>query len=296
MIVIKKKLRLIIFFLIFIIISPIVVLYAKGDIFTNGWNILETGGMYVTEAPVGSNIFLNSKSQTSTSFFSRDILIKNLRPGTYHVLVQKDGYNAWSNTLMVKNNLVVAADVFMLPTHVILEEIPKYISQSDGTATTTGAKIKNQDYVDILAVFSTSSPAVSKKIFSTSTIDFKDNLGTKISPIMDGKIGLWQDGSAIFAKWFGDDDQAPTYFCNGSDCSETITVYHSLAPIRKINFLPDYNSVVLVASGDEIFAIQIENNPDKVPQLIYKGTNPTFQMIGGDVYIKDNTYIAHVQL
>ena len=91
MVVIKNRLRFIIFVLIFVIVSPIVVLYARGDIFTNGWNILQTGGIYVTKAPLGSEVFLNNTSQGSTSFFSRDMLIKNLRPSIYTISVKKMG-------------------------------------------------------------------------------------------------------------------------------------------------------------------------------------------------------------
>ena len=74
MIIIKKKVRFIIFTLIFIVISPIVVLYAKGDIFGSGWSILKTGGIYVTGAPIGSEIFLNSKLRDTINFFNRDVL------------------------------------------------------------------------------------------------------------------------------------------------------------------------------------------------------------------------------
>jgi hypothetical protein len=288
MVVIKKKLRFIIFVLIFVIVSPIVVLYAKGDIFTDGWNILQTGGIYATKAPLGSEIFLNGKSQGTTSFFSRDFLLKNLRPGTYTISAQKTGYNSWDEKVQVKNNLVSDANIFILPTQIPLQEIPKY------TSTTT--KIRNQEYTDIAAVFASSSSIIPKKILLATTTDFKNNFGIKQSPIMSGKVGLWQEGDVIYSAWFGNDDAAPKYFCDAVDCTKTITVYDTEAAIRRINFLPDYDGVAVVATGNEIYAIQIENNPDKKPQLIYQGSAPDFRIIDGDLYVKDGTFIAQVQL
>ena len=109
--IIKKKIKLIIFFIIFIIVSPVIILYAKGDIFTNGWNILITGGIYVTKAPIGSDILLNGKLKDTTSFFNRDTLIKSLRPGVYEISVKKDGYNTWTNKIKVSGNLVSDANI-----------------------------------------------------------------------------------------------------------------------------------------------------------------------------------------
>ena len=292
---IKKKVRLIIFTLIFIIVSPIVVLYAKGDIFTNGWSILSTGGIYVTKAPNGSEIFLNSKPYDKTSFFKRDILIKNLRKGTYDITVKKEGYNSWSEKIKVNDSLVSDAHIFILPKKVELREVSKYINveTSSGKATST-IKKKNQEYTEITNVFAI-LPPVAKKTTSTST-DFKSNLGTKIAPIMSGKIGLWQENDIIFSKWFGSEDFAPRYFCDETDCTKTITVFNSELKIKRIDFLPQYDGVVLIALADQIFAIQIEKYINKIPQIIYRGTNPDFRVIDDIVYIKDRDFIAEVIL
>ena len=100
--------------------------------------------------------------------------------------------------MQVNNNLVSDANIFILPIQVPLREILKY------TSTTT--KIKNQEYTDIATIFASTSPAIPKKILVATTTDFKNNLGIKNSPIMSGKIGLWQEGDIIFTKWFGSDD------------------------------------------------------------------------------------------
>ena len=292
----KTKLKLIIFFIIFIVVSPVVVMYATGDIFTDGWNILKTGGIYITKAPIGSEVFVNSKSKDTTSFFQRDVLVKNLRPGTYEVTVKKDGYNVWTNTIKVVNNLVSDANVFILPTKIELDEIFKFAVFKNGVATTTNTKIKNQEYVDVLVVFSSSSPIINKKLLATSTVDFKSNLGTKNSPIMSGKIGLWLEKNIINLAWFGNNDNAPKYLCDELDCLKTISISDFKENIKKVNFLPGYEDAIVILLSDKVVAVQIEKGLNKTPQLIYKGTNPDFRIIDGDLYIKDKDYIAKVVL
>lgn len=297
MAIITKRIRFIVFFLLFIIISPIVVLYAKGDIFTDGWNILQTGGIYVAKAPIGSDIYMNNKLRNTTSFFNRDILIKNLRPGTYDILVKKDSYNSWTEKIKVSDNIVTDANVFILPSKVVLEEIPKYMITQKGTGSSSvSVKNKNQEYTDIAVVFASTTPVIPKKFLATTTIDFKNNFGIKASPIMSGKIGIWHEGNILNAAWFGRSDSAPKYFCDISDCIKTISVYDTEATIRRINFLPGYDGVVIASFGDKIIAIQIEKNVNKKPQLIYQGTAPDFRIIDGELYVKDKDYIGHVIL
>src|ERR1035437_3270566 len=106
----QKKIKLLIFFLLFIIISPIIVFYASGDIFSDGWSILKTGGIYVSSAPVGSEVYLNNKFEDKVSFFKRNILIKNLMAGSYEIKVIKTGYNDWYKKIIVDTNFVADAD------------------------------------------------------------------------------------------------------------------------------------------------------------------------------------------
>jgi hypothetical protein len=281
----KRRIKLFIFFIIFIVAAPLMVLYARGDILGTGWTFLPTGGIYVNAAPTGSNIFLNNKLKDSTSFFSKDIVLKSLRSGTYDVRVEKDGYNTWSKKIKVSNNLVSDANVFMLPQKVELKEITKYLASST---------VKNSEYTDLALEFA--KKATTTKSISTSTVDFKSNLGTKLSPIMSGKIGLWKEGTNLYSAWFGTDDRAPRYFCDTENCSKPVLVEDLTGLPHRFDFLPDYSGVAVVALNEKVFAIQIENNSQKIEQEIYKGKAPDFRIIDGNLYIKDGSYLAEVIL
>src|SRR5690348_15489820 len=110
MIILKRKLKLIILVIVFVLVSPVVILYATGDILGSGWSLLKTGGVYVSGAPAGSDVYMNSKHIDTTSFFNKNIFIKNLRRGTYNISVKKEGYYSWSEKLTVSDNLVSDAN------------------------------------------------------------------------------------------------------------------------------------------------------------------------------------------
>lgn len=294
MVNIKRKIRFSIFLILFLIIGPLVVLYANGDIF-NGFGFLKTGGIFVRSSPIGSTVYINSKLDSSTSFFQRDVLIKNLKPGTYNINVKKDGYNSWFKKVTVKTNVVADADVFILPEKVELTEIPQKITVENSSISSTSTSTKslvNPEYSDLLKIFTTKG-FVSSNGVSTSSIK---NLGTKDFPIMNGKEGIWRDVGKVYVGWFGKENSEPEYLCNGMDCKDSMLVFDLVKKPTNLGFLPGYEGVIIVAFENQVFAVQLEENPDKAVQLIYKGNKPDFRIENGIVYIKDGSYIAEVSL
>jgi hypothetical protein len=294
--IIKKNVKLLIFGVLFLVISPIIVLYANGNRLAEGWSLLRTGGIYVTNAPIGSEVYINNKLKDKITFFQRDVLIKNLRSGVYDVQVKKDGYNTWFKKIKVNNNLVSDADVFILPEEIEIIDIPKYILENPESTSTKPTKIKNQEYLDILTLFSATNTKISK-VLSTSSMDFKSNLGTKISPIMNGKEGLWKEKSQIFIKWFGKAESTPKYLCDEIlNCTESKLIFQLSKEPKNINFLPGYDGVIVVANENLIFAVQIEENPHKGIQILYKGINPDFRINNNNLYVKEGDIISEISL
>jgi hypothetical protein len=226
----------------------------------------------------------------------RDILIKNLRSGTYEIVVTKDGYNVWKKDLEVLGNLVVEGNAFILPEEMKLRIIDRLIlkveQDGDSLATTTN---KNQEYIDIMAMFGSSTKPI-QEITTSTTTDFKSNLGISNAPIMDGKLGLWKEKNKIYVSWYGKEETAPKYLCNLTECKKNFLVADFGRNLRQIDFFPGYDDVIIVAYEDKVFAVQIEENPQKIPQIIYKGDSPDFVLYKGSLYIKDKDLLAEVIL
>ncbi|MFC1570901.1 PEGA domain-containing protein, partial [Candidatus Omnitrophota bacterium] len=94
--------RRIVFYLfvaIYIIICPLLLLYAYGYIYKPGIEkgLLTTGLIYVATAPTGSEIYVNDKKYAKNT----PTAIMELLPGEYSIELKLDGYKTWSQTVPV---------------------------------------------------------------------------------------------------------------------------------------------------------------------------------------------------
>jgi hypothetical protein len=64
----------------------------------------------------------------------------------------------------------------------------------------------------------------------------------------------------------------------------------------EIDFLSGYDGVIVASVDGLVFAIQIEDNPNKITQIIYTGKDPDFKMIDGSLYVKDGNNISEILL
>jgi len=126
-----KKKRIFLFFIfiiIFLIISPIIVLYSSGYRFDfQTKKITQTGGFYfkvfpknvqISVTPLNPNFSLkeNKRIVKKTDFFFGAVFLKNLLPKKYLVEIQKNGYHSWQKILEVKEKEVTdAKNVTLLP-------------------------------------------------------------------------------------------------------------------------------------------------------------------------------------
>lgn len=106
----KRTVRRTIFYgmtLAFLIITPVIVLYAIGYSFDFSRHILEpTGGIFVKTNTAGISVFLNGEPYTTASFLTRGVLIAGLEPGAYRVEISKPGYFPWRKTVDVAEQLI----------------------------------------------------------------------------------------------------------------------------------------------------------------------------------------------
>lgn len=95
-------------FLLFCLVTPILVLYARGYKFDfASKKLLKTGSLVAETEPAKAHVELNGKplpnGQTPAT-------IRFLLPGDYEVAIKKDGYQTWSKRLSVKSQLVTWAN------------------------------------------------------------------------------------------------------------------------------------------------------------------------------------------
>lgn len=93
--------------IIFAIVTPILVLYARG--FTFDWathKLIKTGAIVVKTDPNKADVYLNNKKQSGTT----PLNLRFLNPADYDIRIEKVGFQPWSKRLTVKSQLVTWAD------------------------------------------------------------------------------------------------------------------------------------------------------------------------------------------
>ncbi len=94
----KKRNRSILFYLailIFLILSPLVVIFALGyDFDTVNYTLVKTGSLRI-KTNVQSQVYINNKFAGDTNFLSNSFSKGHLLPRTYIVRVQNPDYQAW---------------------------------------------------------------------------------------------------------------------------------------------------------------------------------------------------------
>ncbi len=107
----KRKILFFIFLAIFIIATPLILLYSAGFQISDGFKIQKTGMLVIETKPNGANIFLNKKQYKG---FFNGILnkkdtqiktpskIKNLKPGEYTVRLELNNYWSWEKRLTIR--------------------------------------------------------------------------------------------------------------------------------------------------------------------------------------------------
>jgi len=118
----RKKVRKILFLIclvLFLLVSPLVVLYSQGYRLnfnppTGRIKITQTGGLFLKAWPRQVEIYLDSKLVKKTDWFFGSVFIENLLPKKYKVLVKKDGFHLWEKTLEIKEKEVTEAKNIVL--------------------------------------------------------------------------------------------------------------------------------------------------------------------------------------
>ncbi|MEW6617180.1 MAG: PEGA domain-containing protein, partial [Patescibacteria group bacterium] len=71
------------------------------------FTIVKTGAIYVRSIPINAEIYVNGKQYKSEDgIISRGTLVKNLKPGTYEVVIKKDGFSPWKKNISVEKSVV----------------------------------------------------------------------------------------------------------------------------------------------------------------------------------------------
>ena len=301
--IIKRRVTVVVFILLFLVLAPTIVFYANGNILGKGWNILATGGLFINSMQPDSKLYVNGKLKETTSFFTRNYFLKNLKPGVYVVSVKKDGYNDWSNKIKVFANKVTESKVFMLPSSIDITEIKKSLEIEKILSTTTIKETKLNPNYEIIKNLFDEDLTLKKYISVLSTTTDKTTKyapGVEQNPISNRHLSIWREGNSAYIGWEGSLDSSPGMFCEETqktlECEKNLKIFSFEDDINNLDFFPGESEVIIVAVSDKIFAVEAENNPEKKLQMIYEGNKPDFRILNNNIYINDGEFFGQVEI
>lgn len=288
----RRRVYFYVFVVIFIAVIPVISFYVSGYRLTSDLNIVETGGIYLYSPHTESEMYINGVKAGETSTFSKDLLLQDLKPGTYSILIAKEGFWPWAKEVTVEEKRVAEAIAFLIPKEPAGEIISRMIPDENATTTKPNTKPKeNVEYKEALLLF---TDAINKKATSTESLVKERPEIMRLSS--RGRVGLFLNGNQILAEWLGDLASLPNYFCREKVCLPQVLVFNSLTPIKEYAFYPGREDVILVATRNGIFAIEIDARKSQNFQPIYRGSAPSFVAEGRIIYIKEGSNILKFRL
>lgn len=295
----KRRVYFYILSVIFLIAIPVVILYTSGYRLGPKFTLVETGGMYIYSPEAGSSIYIDSKKERETGTFQKDWFVQDVSPGTYTVLIVKDGFWPWMKEVTVEERKVAEAIAFLVSTKPEMEIIPEILEEWDGKATTTEPNIA---YIEARALFLEKKEVVDngkKENVALSATTTDENTDEKFIPekiSSHGRVGLIHEENRIIAHWLKRPEDLPNYFCRNGVCASPVLAFSSVMPIRSFDFYPGRDDVMLIAAQDILFAVEIDTRKIQNFQPIYKGTNPDFRWSNRGLIVKDGETIFRLSL
>jgi len=242
-------------FMVFVIVIPVILLYSFGYRVSSDFRIVKTGGIYFSNQELDASVYLNGKLKKTSGIFERNLLVQNIKPGNYHVKMEKNGYRSWEKWVTVQEQKVEACFPLLVPVDLKPEEIPKYIKTD--IQNSKGKKIKrelNGEYSDVLELFEKSKKPA-KSIFPQW--NSREIAKLKLGPNrkLRGKVLLSKEGNGIYVKWIGKKDQLP-FFIN---TMQKKPVYSPEKTISAFEFYPNREDSFIVRFDDgSLTAVEID--------------------------------------
>lgn len=272
---VSKRSRLVyfvVFVTVFVIGIPILIFYSVGYSLDEAFGISIRGGIYVFVPEPDTSVFIGNELKKVTGFFQREVLVKNLRPDQYLVLVANDKFWPWAKFVDVRRGEVEPLFPFLVPKVVVATEVA---DQDLDHRMVTGLFENDQTIATSTSVAITKIP----------------------ESLVRRRVKVWLDGTRIFAEWQGSGDSAPRYFCDEErKCLEPILVFDSSTPISDFDFYPSRNDAVIMSLNNGIYAVELDRRQYQNFYPIYRGLSPEFRIDGSRIYIKEGEVFSVINL
>jgi hypothetical protein len=317
-----RKRVLYVLFVLFVILTPILIGYSKGYRLDDALGLIQTGGIYLHSDIANTSVYIDDEFIENNGAFLRNTLVQNLLPNRYYaVRVQHEEYQSWVKVLLVKPRFVTEARVLMLPKEFTWQfvyptsTIPQTENVETGTTSATSTilerEVTNPEFVEFEETFTETRDQFAIEV-ATSTYEYIRGVRypttTTVTEIRfpdwfnevasttellekemvrerDGII-TWIENGDVFALWARDDAIHPYFFC-ATTCKEKLAINWS-EDITRYDFYPNRNDALIIESERGVYAVELDNRSQRNIQPILEEPNLSFRLLqDGTIAIYD---------
>ena len=174
-----------IFIILFLSITPAIMLYAAGyRLGKNGFSIQRTGMFIIDSKPKGARIFIDGKPQETWSssifhknnFITTPAKIKNLLPGEYDLRLELDGYFSWQKKLTVNPGAsTFAENIYLFKNNLPVQIVPAEIKSIRLAAGKNQAVILSADKITFLNLTDESQKSTARNGLAAKNIFWSED-------------------------------------------------------------------------------------------------------------------------
>lgn len=276
------------FFVLFLIVLPVVALYASGYRL-DGFSLVPTGGIYVATPTSGTTISLNGEVLERSSLFSRSFFFDNLAPGSYVVQAQSDDHYPWSKNLYVESQLVSDVSVLAVAQPLVVRELVSATSTPAlaQMSTSTTRVLQESELADIVAVFTATSSAP-----TTPALPPVGSAADTLPVDEAGAVALFIERGDLLVRWTRTSPPPSSFCTHPSTCASVFALERGSETVTDAQFFA--GGVVYRTDELGVYFSEVDVRQPRFIIPVYTAPGSTFRIIGGQFIIEDDGHYYEV--
>lgn len=268
-----RKIFFYIFAAVYVVVCPMLILYALGYLFTPGGEepFIKTGVIYLATNPAGAEATVNGKKQTNTT----PTLVQELTGGDYSVRVNLQGYKTWEAVVPVEAEKATVLDkIILLPEKWDKREALKGPFQ--------GLKaVPGSGYFLLFSGAAASEVSVFSMTSGTAMPLFEKTEGVQASKVTDIRTAI---NSTVLLAGLKTPDGEKTYWVKISEGSTSVKDITELLPSlpKNITWLSSEEEKLFYMHNGEVVRVDVDTGA-VYPGYIQRVRG--FGLYGGNIYV-----------
>ena len=249
-------------------IAALFIIVLIGVIFNGSGLSTQSANITLTMPHEDMTVILDNRSVGSNNAIDEKIEFKNLQAGVHRLLISKEGFWPWGKVVNLEVNDTLNFSPFAVKIIPTLLAMPEFVQG--------GTRLqKDEAYLYVVS---------------------KIAQNKNISESEDGLLKLSYDADGLFVEWLGNQSFLPDYFCIEDECSSLMSILPTARDIAHADFYPNKNNIILFATDNSIFVIEVDRSGTQNVQPLYQGFTPTFTVIDDIIYIFDEGNLSELIL